>query len=109
MYRHLFQVAALVAGASLEVAGSGFQVIGAVAGAGRRYVSIAGAGIGDFFKSQVSRVTGRGFLLKVSPHVPVASGSSIRSQVLITATVSSRRFSKLQLKVYFICRSRSCR
>ena len=49
-----------------EVAGSGLQLDGAAAGAGRRFVSNnpAGAGSGDMLKSPVLNVAGSGFQMK---------------------------------------------
>ena len=57
-YRRFVEVA------GLKVAGSGFKGEGAAAGAGRRSVfnNVAGAVIGEYLKSPVSKVAGKGYI-----------------------------------------------
>ena len=52
----------------MKVAGSGFKGEGAAAGAGRRSVfnNVAGAVIGEYLKSPVSKVAGKGYISDVA-------------------------------------------
>ena len=63
----------------MKVAGSGFKGEGAAAGAGRRSVfnNVAGAVIGEYFKSPVSKVAGNG-TFKMSQSQSPAAAPAIR-------------------------------
>ena len=68
-YRRIIEVA------GLEVAGSGFKGEGAAAGAGRRSVfnNVAGAVIGEYLKSPVSKVAGNGIFKMWQSQSPAAA------------------------------------
>ena len=63
----------------MKVAGSGFKGEGAAAGAGRRSVfnNVAGAVIGEYLKSPVSKVAGNG-IFKMSQSQSPAAAPAIR-------------------------------
>ena len=63
----------------MKVAGSGFKGEGAAAGAGRRSVfnNVAGAVIGEYLKSPVSKVAGNG-IFKMSQSQSQAAAPAIR-------------------------------
>ena len=71
----------------MKVAGSGFKGEGAAAGAGRRSVfnNVAGAVIGEYLKSPVSKVAGNG-IFKMSQSQSPAAAPAIRGMVPIQIT-----------------------
>ena len=73
----------------MEVAGSGFKGEGAAAGAGRRSVfnNVAGAVIGEYLKSPVSKVAGNG-IFKMSQSQSPAAAPAIRGMGTILRRVA---------------------
>ena len=71
--------------ADLQVAGSGFKGKAAAAGACRRsvFINVAGAVIGEYLKSPVSKVAGNG-IFKMSQSQSPAAAPAIRGMPVTT-------------------------